>query len=103
MTMTYHIRDEMLELRQRALNKIEEEGMSLFNPADVERLRNNDGYVERQDWFTKIDLPVDVNLKRLNKESNLLRDAHYDQPGPNKVFTDLKENLYWFEILNQAT
>ena len=70
MTMTYHIRDEMLELRQRALNKIEEEGMSSFNPADVDRLRNNDGYVERQDWFTKIDLPVDVNLKRLNKESS---------------------------------
>ena len=49
MTMTYHIRDEMLELRQRALNKIEEEGMSSFNPADLERLRNNDRYVERQD------------------------------------------------------
>ena len=46
--------------------------------------------------FTKIDLPVDVNLKRIKFAlfPNLLRDAHYDQPGPNKVFTDLKENLY---------
>ena len=47
MTMTHHIRDEMLELRQRALNKLEEEGISSFNPADVERLRNSDRYVER--------------------------------------------------------
>ena len=39
----------MLELRQRALNRLEEEGMSSFNPADVERLRNDDRYVERQD------------------------------------------------------
>ena len=45
--MTDDIRDEMLELRQRALNKLEEEGISSFNPADVERLRNNDRYVER--------------------------------------------------------
>ena len=29
------------------LNDTEEEGMSSFNPADVERLRNNDRYVER--------------------------------------------------------
>jgi len=49
-------RDEMLELRQRALNKIEEEGMSSFNPADVERLRNNDGYVERF-WMHVYDQP----------------------------------------------
>ena len=37
----------MLELRQRALNRLEEEGMAAFNPADVERLKNNDRYVER--------------------------------------------------------
>ena len=43
----FFIREEMLELRQRALNRLEEEGMSLFNPADVERLRNEDRYVER--------------------------------------------------------
>ena len=41
------IREEMLELRQRALNRLEEEGMAAFNPADVERLKNNDRYVER--------------------------------------------------------
>ena len=43
----FFIREEMLDLRQRALNRLEEEGMSLFNPADVERLRNEDRYVER--------------------------------------------------------
>ena len=43
----FFIREEMLDLRQRALNRLEEEGMSLFNPADVERLTNEDRYVER--------------------------------------------------------
>ena len=74
----------MLELPQRALNRLEEEGMSSFNPADVERLRNNDKYVERQD----------VKLKRLKKTSydpSRVLDA---QPGQN---TDLKEYLYRLE------
>ena len=30
------------------VDDIKEEGMSSFNPADVERLKNNDRYVERK-------------------------------------------------------
>ena len=48
----------MLELRQRALNRLEEEGMTFFNPADVERLRNDDRYVER---LMKLDQRIKTN------------------------------------------
>ena len=39
--------EEVQQLRQRALNKLEDEGLANFLPADIEKFRTNNKYVGR--------------------------------------------------------
>jgi len=48
--------EEMQQLRQRALNKLEDEGLANFLPADIEKFRTNDKYVGRF-WLHVFDQP----------------------------------------------